>query len=48
MLADDLKEDEEPSAPAEADEADEAAEEEDEVLSITLEDEDQVPEDGEE
>ena len=48
VLADDLKEDEEPSAPAEADEADEAAEEEDEVLSITLEDEDQVPEDGEE
>ncbi len=48
VLADDLKEDEEPSAPAEADEADEAAEEEDEVLSITLEDEDQLPEDGEE
>ncbi|MCI9549597.1 MAG: DNA-directed RNA polymerase subunit beta', partial [Oscillospiraceae bacterium] len=48
VLADDLKEDEEPSAPAEADEADEAAEEEDEVLSVTLEDEDEVPEDGEE
>ena len=36
---------EEPSAPAEADEA---AEEEDEVLSVTLEGEDEVPEDGEE
>ncbi|MCI8762692.1 MAG: DNA-directed RNA polymerase subunit beta', partial [Oscillospiraceae bacterium] len=48
VLADDLREDEEPSAPAEADEADEAAEEEDEVLSVTLEDEDEVPEDGEE
>ncbi len=45
VLADDLKEDEEPSAPAEADEA---AEEEDEVLSVTLEGEDEVPEDGEE
>ena len=48
VLADDLREDEEPSAPAEADEADEAAEEEDEVLSVTLEGEDEVPEDGEE
>ncbi len=45
VLADDLREDEEPSAPAEADEA---AEEEDEVLSVTLEGEDEVPEDGEE